>query len=615
MKMKSRNDLKKRNAKNKRLEKAAHAIRQGDDFEREKAIEHLVSRPTKKTVERLIPLLQEKDTPTRMAVVEVLKAIGHANIEAIAGLLKDENEDIRVYACEIMASMGHPDTISYLVKVLDGGSENEKNAAVIALGEFNDEQAVNALLGMLQDDQWIVFSAICSLGKTKHRSAVEPLVEILKQSDEEVSLAACEALIGFENNDILDRMFTIIKGWSKKKRERYIEIIIQQGNENLFLRLKQNIGQDLFEHLLSYVTFKKTDLIPILKLMAHFKSKQTCDILLENLVKMEPEEPEYDAVLQLFESLSHIWRDEIQEYLNRGDEYTLAIIKACPQARVKIPEDVLLASFQTGSSLVRREISKNAHIILAGKGYLLMKKALNDQDGHVKSYAVTAVGSMKLKKLENEIITLSRVGFMDVRISALKALLALDKDKAISLLVEFVNSDSTEDKKVYLAVAKNITGDLNFPLLETIFAHGNDDIKRSAVNVIGNFIDDMRYSQIFQNLLQTDNIPHEVLKIIKEKRLAQFKPFLNKIFSDTNKSLWTRYYALLALGALEDPSLFELFVQGLNDENSLIKIGSLKALSDLKDKKAIAYVEPLANNKDDDVRSTAEFVMSSLGNS
>jgi HEAT repeat protein len=410
-------------------------------------------------------------------------------------------------------------------------------------------------------------------------------------------------------------MFTILKGWSKKKRERYIEIIIQQGNENLFLRLKQNIGQDLFEHLLSYVTFKKTDLIPILKLMVHFKSKQTCDILLENLVKMEPEEPEYEEVLQLLASLSHLWRNDIQEYLNRGDEYALAIIKACPQAKVKIPEDVLLASFQTGSSPVRREIAKNAHIILTGKGYLLMKEAVNDQDGHVKGYAVTAIGSMKLKKLENQIIALSKEGFMDVRIKALKALLALDKDKAMSLLVEFVNSDSTEDKKVYLAVSKHIPGDLNFPLIETLFAHGNEDIKRSAVNVIGNFIDDMRYSQIFQNLLQTDNFPHEVLKIIKEKRLAQFKPFLNKIFSDTNKSLWTRYYALLALGALEDPTLFELFVKGLNDENSLIKIGSLKALSDLKDKKAIAYVEPLVNNKDDDVRSTAEFVVSSLGNS
>jgi hypothetical protein len=204
---------------------------------------------------------------------------------------------------------------------------------------------------------------------------------------------------------------------------------------------------------------------------------------------------------------------------------------------------------------------------------------------------------------------------VDVRINAIKALLALDNDEAMRLLVNFVNSDSTEDKKVYLAVAKNITGDLNFPLIETLFSHSDEGVKRSAVNVIGNFIDDVRYGAIFQNLLQTDNIPHEVLKIIKEKRLAQFKPFLNKIFSDTKKSLWTRYYALLALGALEDPSLFELFVKGLNDENSLIKIGSLKALSDLKDKKAIAYVEQLVNNKDDDVRSTAEFVISTLGNS
>ena len=78
------------------------------------------------------------------------------------------------------------------------------------------------------------------------------------------------------------------------------------------------------------------------------------------------------------------------------------------------------------------------------------------------------------------------------------------------------------------------------------------------------------------------------------------------------KSLWTRYYALLALGAFEDPSLFELFVKGLDDESNLIKIGSLKALSDLKDQKAVNYVKPLTKHTDDDVRSTAEFVMNYL---
>ena len=615
MKTKPKRYVTPRNAGNRRLEKALYAISRGDDFEREKSMEYLISRPNKKTVEHILPLLQDKDTPTRMAAVEVIKKIGHANIAAIDRLLEDENEDIRVYACEIMASMKNTETIPFLIKALHNGSENVKNAAVIALGEFNDERAIKALLGMLQDDPWIAFSAICSLGKTKHPTAVDPLLQVFQNSDEELSLAACEALMEFEDNNILEKMFNILKAWSKKKRKRYIEVIIQQGNENLFLRLKKSIGQDLFEHLLTYVTFDKVELIPILRLMIHFKSKQTCDILLDTLIKMDPDEPEYFEVLELFASLSRIWKDNIKEYLSKGDEFALSIIKACAQEKIGIPEDMLVTLFLASSAPVKREIVKNASAIVQGKGYDILKKAVKDPDGHVQSHAANAIGAMKLKKLENEIIELSKSGFMDVRINAVKTLIKLDNNEAKRLLQQFVDSGSIEDKKVYLAVAKNISGDDNLPMIKKLFLSKDEDIKKTVVNIIGNFIDDERYATIFQKMLQGDNIPHEVLKIIKEKRLSQFEPLLNKIFSNSNKSLWTRYYALLALGAFEDPSLFELFINGLGDENNLIKIGSLKALSDLKDKKAIVFVKPLIKHKDDDVRSTAEFVMNNLKDS
>jgi len=596
-----------------RLDKAMHAIRQGDDFEREKAIEYLVGRPDRGTIERILPLLQEKDTPTRMAVVEVIKKIGYADIEAVARLLEDDNEDIRVYACEIMASMKRPETIPYLIKVLNNGSENVKNMAVIALGEFNDDRAVQALLDMLQEDQWIVFSAICSLGKTKHAAAVEPLLQIFRHSDEEISLAACEVLMSFGDNDILDKMFNTLKGWSKKKRERYVEVIIQQGNENLFLRLKQRIGQDLFEHLLTYVAFDKANSIPIFRLMVHFRSKQTCDILLENLSKMEPDDPQYDEVLELFASLSQVWVEAIEQYLGKGDEYALAIVKACAQVKIRVSESLLLCSFRASSAPVRREIVRLADVLMEGEGYDLLREAVKDQDGHVKSYAVSAIGRMKIKRLLDDIVMLSRWGFMDVRIKALEALLSLDDRRAMLLLEGFVNDGSTEDKKAYLAVAKHISGDANFPFIQRLFAGNDDDIRKAAVTVIGSFIHDNRYADIFQNLLKADNIPHEVLKIIKEKRLTQFKSLLNKIFSDTTKGLWTRYYALLALGSFEDSSLFDLFVRGLDDENSLIKIGSLKALGDLKDKRIISHVMPFVDSKDEDLRSTAELVLTSLG--
>jgi HEAT repeat protein len=337
-----------------------------------------------------------------------------------------------------MTSLKSAETIPNLITLLDNGSENVKNAAVVALGEFNDERAVNALLGVLQDDQWIVFSAICSLGKTRHQGAVEPLLQIFQQSDEELSLAACEVLMDFEDDSILDKMFNILTRWSKKKRERYVEVIIQQGNE------------DLFEHLLTYVTFGKPSSIPVLRLMTHFKNLQTCKVLLENLKQIDPDEAEYDEVLQLFLSLAQVWKHNIKEYLCNGDEYTQAVVKACGLMNIRIHEDLLIASFLASSATARREIIKNADKIVSGKGYDLLKEAVKDQDGHVKSYAVKAIGTMKLKKLENDIVALAKEGFMDVRVNALKALIELDRDEAMQLLQQFVKTALLKIKRPIL---------------------------------------------------------------------------------------------------------------------------------------------------------------------
>ena len=109
-----------------------------------------------------------------------------------------------------------------------------------------------------------------------------------------------------------------------------------------------------------------------------------------------------------------------------------------------------------------------------------------------------------------------------------------------------------------------------------------------------------------------EEVPHEVLKVIKEKRLSLFKDRLIGLFDDKSRGLWTRYYALSALSSFEDHGLFDTFTRGLEDENSIIKIGCLKALSDLNDVRALEYIMPFIQNADEDVRSTAESVINRL---
>lgn len=595
-----------------KLADLVQTLRNGDEFEREKAIEYLSSHPSKTVVECVVPLLKETNTATRMAVLEVIKAIGHTHAGAVVGLLEDENEDIRVYACELLGSMKMVDTLPDLIRCLAEENQNVRNAAAVALGEFEDERAVTALLNALHDNQWIVFSAIYGLGKTQHKSAIEPLLDLFRNGDEEVSMAACEVLLDFEDPSVPDSVCEILKKWAKKKRDRYIEIIIQKGNEDIFRRLKEKMGQDLFEHLFSYAEQGRKKSLSVLRLMIHFRDIRACDVLLDSLKALDQDEEEYGDVLGLFVSLSDVWGDNIQGYMGQGDESALAIVKSSALAKVKIDEDLLVKTFLNSSEGVKREIIKAVPVITQGDGYILLKEAVRDKDGHVRGHAAAAVGKMGLKKLKNDVIDMAKADFTDVRISALKALVNLDRNEALRLLHEFVYNGTNEDKKVYLAVAGHLGGEENLPLVQRLFADNNEDAQRMAASILGGFLEDERYIDIFKTLLTNDSIPHEVLKVIKERKLTQFKDRLVDIFSDTTKGLWTRYYALLALGAFGDASLFQLFVRGLGDDNNVIKIGSLKALSDLNDARAVIHVRPFVESHDEDIRSTAELVIRSL---
>ena len=93
-------------------------LRDGDNFEKEKAIEALIASPGKDVVEGIIPLLQQRNTGSRMAVLDVLKKIGSSHVDGVISMLYDENEDIRVYGCEVLSFLKDPRAIPSLIDKL-----------------------------------------------------------------------------------------------------------------------------------------------------------------------------------------------------------------------------------------------------------------------------------------------------------------------------------------------------------------------------------------------------------------------------------------------------------------------------------------------------------------
>ncbi len=587
-------------------------LRDGDNFEKEKAIDALIASPSKEVVEGIIPLLQQKNTSARMAVLDVLKKIGSSHVEGIIKMLYDENEDIRVYGCEVLSFLKDPRAIPGLIDKLSNDADNVRNAACMALGDFDDEEAIKALLNALQDDEWVAFSAIYSIGSKKLKSAVPRLMEFFKTGGEELSIAACEALIEYKDNDILDEIFETLKTWDRPKRNIYLKTILEKGNEELFRKLKEKIGDELYEHLLRSVQHEKQYSLEIIRMLTNFKHRETCEAILEALKEMNTDSEDYEAILALFASLSDVWGLYIEEYMKKDEKYLIPIIKACKIAGVKLEEPVLLDVYLSSSIDVKREIITGIPGIIRENGSSIVREAIKDTDGHIKGYAVDVVGALSLHELKDEIISIIQNDFPDVRTKAIKTLLSLDKDGAMKLIKNFVYGGSAEDKKIYLSATHLIDGEDNYPFIEKLVFDTDENVRRSTTRVIGNFVENQRYVDLLQKILKDDNISHEILKVIRDKKMSMFSDRLVEIFIDKKKEMWTRYYALTALGAFEDNSLFDIFVNGLKDHNSLIVIGCMRALADLNDKRAIRYIKSFTENSNEDVRSTAESVLEKL---
>jgi HEAT repeat protein len=596
------------------LDRLIDQLRESDDFTRAKIVEELVSSPSKELVERAVRLLNERSTSVRMDVLDILRKTGNYCIEAIIQLLYHPNEDMRVYGCEVLGFLKNTSSLPYLIEKAYEDNENVKNAAVMALGEFDDPRAIDVLLDVLQQEEWVAFSAICSLQKIGNKRSVPALLSVFKGRGEELSLAACEALMSFQDSRIIEEIVGFVTSLEEEKKGIFIRVIIEQGDGRVFQELLVKMGKDLLCHLLNYLKVEKRKSLKVVDFLAHFRQPASAGAMLDIMKDMDPDGEDYERVLRPFAELKDVWGQHLEEYLTI-EEYALPVIRACGEADLTVNGRLLLKVFSSSPLQIKREIMKQLGKISNGKGYSIIREAMRDADGHVQAEAVAIAGTMSIIELTPDVLLLAQKGYADVRAKALLALLRLDPGAALKAIEAFVNNGSAEDKRIYLSVAPHLDGKTNFPFLEKLLGDRDEQVRQMAIRATGNLVEDESYLNLFSAVLQSGDIPNEVLKVIGEKKLTGFKKLLVEIFLDPLQSLWTKYHALGALGGFGDRSLFPLFVGGLKEREHLIKIGSLKALAELNDKRAIPHIRPFMKSIDEDLKTAAQMALGRLSRS
>lgn len=146
-------------------------------------------------VEPLIAALKNDElSGVRWKAAEALSKIGAPAVDALIGALRHHDDDVRWKAAIALGEIGDPRAIEPLITLLCDEDRFVKGRAAHALGLFG-EAAVDPLIRALREgDGNLRWGAAIALGKIQNPRAVEPLIRALADKYENVRAESAAAL-------------------------------------------------------------------------------------------------------------------------------------------------------------------------------------------------------------------------------------------------------------------------------------------------------------------------------------------------------------------------------------------------------------------------------------
>jgi HEAT repeat protein len=128
----------------------------------------------------------------RNAAMEALSRGGQRSIPALLRALRSDDPELAMFAANVLGRTRDPAAVPHLVALLEHADANVAQAAIDALAQLRATVAVQSLVKALDRDPWLRFAAVDALGEIGDAQAVGPLVPLLE--DNTLRLGVVEAL-------------------------------------------------------------------------------------------------------------------------------------------------------------------------------------------------------------------------------------------------------------------------------------------------------------------------------------------------------------------------------------------------------------------------------------
>lgn len=185
------------------------------------AVRKLGTIKDKKAVEGLIKALSSKDYEVRFYAKKSLVKLNEFSIPIILNEIKNPNYKIRLGLVESLGTIKNKKATSALISTLKLDNNSKVRAASAAsLGKIEDISALNQLIDSLKDRDYKVRTASArALGFLKSPRAIPHLVKTLKDPNSYVRTSSATALGRIKDKSAVSYLITALKDSSRETRE------------------------------------------------------------------------------------------------------------------------------------------------------------------------------------------------------------------------------------------------------------------------------------------------------------------------------------------------------------------------------------------------------------
>lgn len=553
-------------------------------------------------VAKLVPLLKLTDVGIRNASIDILRNIGEEGLDILDDASR-RDADARLFILDILGTIHNPASMDILFEGLKDKDSNIRNSAVISLGQLGDPRAFKYLTAMIDDEEWIRFSAIEALAHIPHEQTAEFLMEQLARwSHDELTLTAVLETLGkLQAKECVPQLIKLIETSSE-----YIEISIVQAllkilspeeikslPEKDSLTIKSILDrhlQDLDDELL----------MDMLMVLSHIGDRDSVYAVIDLARGTDPD-TEAERWAAVTDTLSRLGdADPVIDLLDREDK--LKIMASDVLARIGDRKGIreICARIFSSDGHVKRAMT-DALVSVADDSFReTFLRLIKDKDGHVVSSSMAALASIGNQEDIEVIESFLVHPYPDVRETALDTIVRIGSGRAEEVLERMITDEDPAKRISGLRGLSRMDSGYLDKSANTLLGDGNQEVRAAAVKVIRD--QDLSVDEETLRTLLTDKyeqIRYMAIDVVGRKRMDALRPFLEEAIA--GQDMWAASHAIESLSFFRDEAGKKRLLSILERSADFLRISAAKALGGWEDPTLTEQLEPYLDDPNPDV--------------